>query len=72
MHSIHCAQSCPYLQDYTMHKLKKQAQNIILGFVDCASLYNLVNKANFVHNINCAQSWLYLQDYTMYKFISAV
>ena len=34
----------------------------MLCFVDRASLYSLVNKANLVHNLNCSQSWLYLHD----------
>jgi hypothetical protein len=61
-----------FRKSFVDEKLKNWTQNIILRFVERASLYNLLNKTNLVQNINCAPSWVYLQDYTMYKFISDV
>jgi len=50
------AQALPKLEQYTFIPYDNITQSkvglchIFFCFVDCASLYNLVNKANLVHN----------------------
>ena len=40
------------IADNFMYANNKKERILLLGFVERASLYNLVNKANLVHNVS--------------------